>query len=93
MPAILSRVKIVGIAGGSGSGKTTVVSRITEIVRDFALVAQDNYYKSAENITNTNITEFNPRSGLYADLGRGSTPTSTTRTPSTAICFASSWRR
>ena len=52
-------MKIVGIAGGSGSGKTTVVSRITEIVRDFALVAQDNYYKSAENITNTNITEFN----------------------------------
>ncbi len=54
-----SRVKIVGIAGGSGSGKTTVVSRITEIVRDYALVAQDNYYKSAEYIGNTNITGFN----------------------------------
>ncbi|HET6485089.1 MAG TPA: uridine kinase [Spirochaetia bacterium] len=58
-------MKIVGIAGGSGSGKTTVVSRITEIVRDFALVAQDNYYKSAENITNANIAELKPRSADF----------------------------
>ncbi len=52
-------VHIVGIAGGSGSGKTTIVTRITEIVRDYALVPQDNYYKSAEHITNSSITEFN----------------------------------
>jgi uridine kinase len=52
-------VSIVGIAGGSGCGKTTVVSRITEIVRDYALVAQDNYYRSAENVNNRNITGFN----------------------------------
>ena len=50
---------IVGIAGGSGSGKTTIVSRITEIVRDYALVPQDNYYRSAEHLTNQSITEFN----------------------------------
>jgi len=50
---------IVGVAGGSGSGKTTVVKRITEIVRDYALVAQDSYYKSAEHLTNLTITEFN----------------------------------
>ncbi len=53
------QVRIVGIAGGSGSGKTTIVSRITEIVRDHALVAQDNYYKSAEHLTNQTITDFN----------------------------------
>ncbi|MGA2611946.1 MAG: uridine kinase [Spirochaetia bacterium] len=52
-------VRIVGIAGGSGSGKTTIVTRITEIVRDHAFVAQDNYYKSAEYLTNQTITDFN----------------------------------
>lgn len=52
-------VRIVGIAGGSGSGKTTIVNRITEFVRDYALVAQDNYYRSAEHLTNRTITEFN----------------------------------
>jgi len=51
--------RIVGIAGGSGSGKTTIVTRITEIVRDYALVPQDNYYKSAEYVTNAFITGFN----------------------------------
>jgi len=55
----MNTVRIVGIAGGSGSGKTTIVSRITEIVKDYALVPQDNYYKSAEYITNQSITSFN----------------------------------
>ncbi len=52
-------VRIVGVAGGSGSGKTTIVSRMTEIAREYALVAQDNYYKSAEHVTNLTITGFN----------------------------------
>ena len=55
----MNGVKIVGIAGGSGSGKTTIVNRITEIVTEYALVAQDNYYRSAEYITNHTITGFN----------------------------------
>jgi uridine kinase len=55
----MNGVRIVGITGGSGSGKTTIVTRITEIVRDYALVPQDNYYKSAEYITNASITGFN----------------------------------
>jgi uridine kinase len=55
----MKEVRIVGIAGGSGSGKTTIVSRITEIVRDHALVPQDNYYRSAEYVTNQSITSFN----------------------------------
>ena len=55
----MNHVHIVGIAGGSGSGKTTIVSRITELVRDYALVPQDNYYKSAEYVTNQSITSFN----------------------------------
>ena len=40
-------------------GKTTIVTRMTEIVRDYALVPQDNYYRSAEHVTNTTITGFN----------------------------------
>jgi uridine kinase len=55
----MSDVRIVGVAGGSGSGKTTIVSRMTEIAREYALVPQDNYYKSAEHITNLTITGFN----------------------------------
>jgi len=56
---VVSGVRIVGIAGGSGSGKTTIVSRLTEIVRDYALVPEDNYYRSAEHVTNASITGFN----------------------------------
>jgi uridine kinase len=55
----MTGVRIVGISGGSGSGKTTIVSRITEIVSDYALVPQDNYYRSAEHVTNQSITDFN----------------------------------
>lgn len=51
--------KIIGISGGSGSGKTTICKKISEIVSDFVLIPQDSYYKSAEYISNTNITEFN----------------------------------
>ncbi len=56
---LLKNVKIVGITGGSGSGKTTIVRKISEIVSDFVFIPQDNYYKSAEYINNTNITAFN----------------------------------
>jgi uridine kinase len=55
----MTGIRIVGIAGGSGSGKTTIVNRVTEIVKDYALVPQDNYYRSAEHLTNTTITDFN----------------------------------
>jgi uridine kinase len=55
----MGSVRIVGVAGGSGSGKTTIVARMTEIAREYALVAQDNYYKSAEYVTNLTITGFN----------------------------------
>jgi uridine kinase len=55
----MNGVRIVGVAGGSGSGKTTIVSRMTEIAREYALVPQDNYYRSAEYVTNLTITGFN----------------------------------
>jgi uridine kinase len=51
--------RIIGISGGSGSGKTTIVNKIAEVVPDFECIAQDNYYKSAEYVGNRNITAFN----------------------------------
>ncbi|MFP4362375.1 MAG: uridine kinase [Spirochaetia bacterium] len=55
----MDTAKIIGICGGSGSGKTTIVRKISEIVPDFVFVPQDNYYKSADFISNKNITAFN----------------------------------
>lgn len=52
-------VRIIGITGGSGSGKSTVVRRIRESQPESVLIAQDNYYKSAPFINNSNITAFN----------------------------------
>ncbi len=56
--------KIIGITGGSGSGKTTIVRKIEEVISDFTFIPQDNYYKSAkdllgEEVDNHNITRFN----------------------------------
>lgn len=55
----MAEVKIIGICGGSGSGKTTIVRKISELVSDFVFIPQDNYYKSASYISNSNITAFN----------------------------------
>ena len=55
----MREVKVIGITGGSGSGKSTIVRRIGEVCKDFAFIPQDNYYKSAEFISNSNITAYN----------------------------------
>jgi len=51
--------KLIGISGGSGSGKTTIVRKLTEIAGEFLVIPQDNYYKSATHVHNSNITAFN----------------------------------
>lgn len=55
----MEEARIIGICGGSGSGKTTIVRKISELVSDFVFIPQDNYYKSAEYLSNSNITAFN----------------------------------
>ena len=52
-------MKLIGITGGSGSGKSTVVRRIKDEEPESLLVSQDNYYKSAPFISNDNITAYN----------------------------------
>ena len=44
---------IIGIAGGSGSGKTTVVSKLISLLRkeDFVVIPQDSYYKDRSHLT------------------------------------------
>ena len=44
---------IVGIAGGTGSGKTTVVRKITEVFPDkeVIVIPQDSYYRDNSDIT------------------------------------------
>ena len=43
---------IIGIAGGSGSGKTTVVKAITEQLQDkVTVIPQDSYYKDLSHAT------------------------------------------
>lgn len=55
----MEEARLIGICGGSGSGKTTIVHEISNYVADFVLIPQDNYYKSAEHMSNRNITAFN----------------------------------
>lgn len=52
-------VKLIGITGGSGSGKSTVVKRIEALSPECLLIEQDNYYKSAPEVSNDNITAVN----------------------------------
>ncbi len=44
---------IIGIAGGTGSGKTTVVRKLKELMsdKDFVVIPQDAYYKDSSHLT------------------------------------------
>lgn len=44
---------IIGIAGGTGSGKTTVVRKITGLLKkeDVVVIPQDSYYKDSSHLT------------------------------------------
>nr|MCR4572005.1 zeta toxin family protein [Bacteroidales bacterium] len=43
---------VIGIAGGSGSGKTTVVKAIKDRLKEeVVVIPQDAYYKDSSNLT------------------------------------------
>ncbi|MBQ1234215.1 MAG: uridine kinase [Oscillospiraceae bacterium] len=49
----MSKVTIIGIAGGTGSGKTTLVKRVTAAFNneDVLVLNHDNYYKRHDELT------------------------------------------
>ncbi|MCZ2500301.1 ATP-binding cassette domain-containing protein, partial [Xylophilus sp. Kf1] len=49
----MNQTTIIGIAGGSGSGKTTVTNAIMKNLEghSVALLAQDYYYKDQSHLT------------------------------------------
>ena len=55
----MHQVRVIGITGGSGSGKSTIVRKISEVCPDFVFIPQDNYYRSAVFVNNSNITAYN----------------------------------
>ena len=52
---------IIGIAGGTGSGKTTVVTKIIkELPSDeVCVISQDSYYKATDNLSYEERTKIN----------------------------------
>lgn len=52
---------VIGIAGGTGSGKTTVVSQIiNELPADeVCVISQDSYYKATDNLSYEERTKIN----------------------------------
>ncbi len=51
---------IIGIAGGSGSGKTTVVKAITEQLKEKVIVIpQDSYYKDSSHLSDEEKKQMN----------------------------------
>lgn len=52
---------IIGIAGGTGSGKTTVVNQIINHLPtdEVCVISQDSYYKATDNLTYDQRTKIN----------------------------------
>lgn len=53
-------ILVVGIAGGSASGKTTVVNKVKEFFGDnITVIGHDNYYKAHDDMTYEERTHLN----------------------------------
>ena len=51
---------VIGIAGGTGSGKTTLTNRLKEYFRDdVSVVYHDNYYKAHEGMSYEELSKLN----------------------------------
>jgi len=57
----MSKVTIIGIAGGTGSGKTTLVKRLTAAFddADVLVLNHDNYYRRNDHLTYEERTQLN----------------------------------
>jgi uridine kinase len=58
---MLITMLILGIAGGTGSGKTTVVNQIINQLpdKDVTVISQDSYYKKTDELTYEERTKIN----------------------------------
>ena len=56
----MQKVMVIGIAGGTGSGKTTITRRLMQrFGSDVCMISYDNYYKARHN------TPFEERAKMY----------------------------
>lgn len=57
----MKNIFVIGIAGGTGSGKTTVVNQIiNELPQDeVCIISQDSYYKQTDNLSYEERTKIN----------------------------------
>lgn len=65
---------VIGITGGSGSGKTYLVSKVAELFAEgeVAVITQDNYYRPKEEqyVDPNGVTNFDLPSALHLDQFR-----------------------
>ena len=55
----MDKILVIGIAGGTGSGKTTLTNRIAEQFQDrVTIVKHDNYYKAHDDMTYEDAIDF-----------------------------------
>ena len=58
-------ILVIGIAGGTGSGKTTLTNRLKErFGKDISVMSHDNYYRSQDDIS------FEERFSFFQDRQR-----------------------
>lgn len=56
----MKNIVVIGVSGGSASGKTTVVNRLKDICKDrVELISHDYYYKPFEELTPEERTQVN----------------------------------
>lgn len=70
-PALLSSSIVIGIAGASGAGKTTLAKKLqTSLGEDVAVICQDNYYKDLSHLSidQRSQTNFDAPGSIDFDL-------------------------
>lgn len=56
----MNKVCVVGVAGGTASGKTTIVNKIAEYFgNDLVVISHDSYYKAHDNMTYEERSQLN----------------------------------
>jgi len=53
------RPLLIGLSGGSGSGKTTICKRLTEELPDCQVISSDNYYRSLDHLSPAERADVN----------------------------------